>query len=105
MGPVVDEVIGSDMVRLFGTQPDAGAVVQLQAPSLRLTDRHLQPLAPPQPLILLFELLVPAELITTTQLFPVRPFLWLIRGDYRPWRGRLSDSFRLPSRSVGLDRA
>ena len=46
--PVMDEVVGPDMVRPIGAQPDAGAVVEPQTPSLGLFLGHLQPLAPPQ---------------------------------------------------------
>ena len=44
------EVIGPDVVRPLGTQPDARAVVEPQTTPLRLTRGHLQPLEPPQPL-------------------------------------------------------
>ena len=50
MGLMMDEVIGPDVVRPLGTQPDAGAVVQPQTVPLRLFLGHLQPLAPPQAL-------------------------------------------------------
>ena len=50
VGPVMHEVIGPDMVRPLGAQPDAGTVVQPQTSPLRLFAGHLQPLAPPQAL-------------------------------------------------------
>ena len=34
MGPVMDEVVETDMVGLHGAQPDAGAVVEPQTPRL-----------------------------------------------------------------------
>ena len=51
VSPVMDEVIGPDMVRLLEAQPDAGAIVQPQTSPLRLADGHLQHLAPSQPLV------------------------------------------------------
>ena len=50
MGPVMHEVIGPDMVRPLGAQPDAGSVVEPEPAPLRLLAGHLQPLAPPQAL-------------------------------------------------------
>ena len=47
MGAVMEEVVGPDMVRPLGTQPDAGAVVQPERAPLRLLGEHLQSLAPP----------------------------------------------------------
>ena len=44
------EVVGPDVVRPLGTQPDAGAVVQPEPTPLRLFAGHLQPLASPQAL-------------------------------------------------------
>ena len=42
----MDEVVGPDVVRPLGAQPDAGAVAQPQTAPLRLFLGHLQPLAP-----------------------------------------------------------
>ncbi len=50
MGPVMNEVVGRDMVRVLGAQPDTGSVVQPQTSPLRVFAGHLQPLAPPQAL-------------------------------------------------------
>ena len=46
----MDEVVGPDVIRPLGTQPDAGAVIEPETASLRLFLGHLQPLAPPQAL-------------------------------------------------------
>ena len=43
MGPVMNEVVGPDMVRALGAQPDTGSVVQPQTSPLRLFAGHLQP--------------------------------------------------------------
>jgi len=45
--PVLDEVVGPDMVGPLRPQPDAGAVRQPQPATLWLALRHLQPLATP----------------------------------------------------------
>ena len=50
MGAVLNKVVGPDVIAVFGSQPDAGAVVQPEPPALRLPGRNLQPLAPPDPL-------------------------------------------------------
>ena len=49
MGSVLDEVVGPDMVRIFGTKPDAGPIGKPQTPALWLLSRNLQSLASPQP--------------------------------------------------------
>ena len=48
--PVMHEVIGPDVIRPLGAQPDAGAVIEPKPAPLRLFLGHLQPLAPPQAL-------------------------------------------------------
>jgi hypothetical protein len=50
MGPVLDEVVGPDVIAVLGPEPDAGAVVEPEASTLRLPGRNLQPLASPDPL-------------------------------------------------------
>ena len=50
VGSVLDEVVGPDMIAVLGPEADAGAVVQPQAATLRLSGRNLQPLASPDPL-------------------------------------------------------
>ena len=50
VGPVIDEVIGPDMVPPLRAQPDALAIVQPKASPVFLANRHLQPLASPQTL-------------------------------------------------------
>ncbi len=46
----MDEVVGPDVIRPLGAQPDAGAVIEPKPAPLRLLAGHLQPLAPPQAL-------------------------------------------------------
>ena len=48
--PVLDEVVGPDVVRPLRPQPDAGSVIEPKPALLRLFPWHLQPLAPPDPL-------------------------------------------------------
>jgi hypothetical protein len=50
MGAVLDEVVGPDVVRTLGPQPEAGAVRQPEPAALGLLGRDLQPLAAPDPL-------------------------------------------------------
>src|ERR671912_2609987 len=50
MGAILHKVIAPDVVRLFGSQPDTGSVVEPQTPSLGLFGRHFQPLPSPDPL-------------------------------------------------------
>ena len=50
MGAVLDEVVGPDVVRALGPQPDAGAVRQPEPATLGLLRRNLEPLAAPDPL-------------------------------------------------------
>jgi hypothetical protein len=50
MGAVLDEVVGPDVVRVFGPQPQAGPVRQPEPPALGLPLRDLQPLTSPDPL-------------------------------------------------------
>src|SRR5215217_8554060 len=50
MRPVLDEVIGPDVVAVLRSQPDAGAVRQPQATSLGLLGWDLQALLAPDPL-------------------------------------------------------
>jgi hypothetical protein len=50
MGAVLDEVVGPDVVRALGPQPQAGPVRQPEPAALGLLLRHLQPLASPDPL-------------------------------------------------------
>ena len=50
VGPVLDEVVGPDVVRVLRPQTDARSVVQPEPALLRLPGRHLQPLPPPDPL-------------------------------------------------------
>ena len=49
-GAILDKVIRPHVVAVFGPKPDAGAVVEPQAASLRLLGWHLEPLAAPDPL-------------------------------------------------------
>lgn len=46
---VLNEVIGSDMVRTLWPQPDAGTIVEPQPPALRLLLRNTKALPPPDP--------------------------------------------------------
>jgi hypothetical protein len=50
VGAVLDEVVGPDMIAVLGSEPDAGAVSQPEATTLRLPGGNLQPLASPDPL-------------------------------------------------------
>jgi hypothetical protein len=50
MGAVLDEVVGPDVVRALGSEPDAGSVRQPEPPALGLLLGHLQPLSAPDPL-------------------------------------------------------
>jgi hypothetical protein len=50
MGAILDEVVGPDVVAVFGPEADAGAVVQPQTAPLWLPGWDLQPLASPDPL-------------------------------------------------------
>jgi hypothetical protein len=50
MRAVLDEVVGPDVIGAFWPQPNAGAIGQPQTPASGLFGRHLQPLAPPDPL-------------------------------------------------------
>src|SRR5690554_3476823 len=43
VGPALNEVIGPDMVGVFGPKPDARSVIQPEATSLRLLLGNLQP--------------------------------------------------------------
>ena len=47
---ILDEVVGPDVVRVFGPQPEAGPVRQPEPATLGLLGWDLQPLAPPDPL-------------------------------------------------------
>jgi hypothetical protein len=47
MGAVLDEVVGPDVVRVFGAQAEAGAVREPEPSPLGLLGRDLQPLAAP----------------------------------------------------------
>lgn len=44
MRTVFEDVVGPNVVGMFGTPPNTGAVVQPEAPALGLLDRHLQTL-------------------------------------------------------------
>ncbi|OCX66879.1 hypothetical protein BFP70_04205 [Thioclava sp. SK-1] len=48
--PVLDEIIGPDLVRPFSPQPHAGAIRQPKPPAFLLFLRHFKPFAPPNPL-------------------------------------------------------
>ncbi len=50
MGPVLDEVVGPDMVGPARPQPDTGAVIEPETAPLGLLPGDLQPLPPPDPL-------------------------------------------------------
>jgi hypothetical protein len=50
VGSVLDEVVGPDVVRALGAEPDAGAAREPEPAALGLPLRDLQPLAPPDPL-------------------------------------------------------
>ena len=47
MGPVLDEVVGPDMVGPARLRPDAGAVIEPETAPLGLLPGDLQPLPPP----------------------------------------------------------
>ncbi len=49
MGAILDEVVGPDMVGIFGPQANTGSVVEPEPPALGLLVRNLQPLASPDP--------------------------------------------------------
>jgi hypothetical protein len=50
MRPILDEVVGPDVVRPLRSEPDAGAVCQPQSPFLGLLGWHLEPFPAPDPL-------------------------------------------------------
>jgi hypothetical protein len=50
MGSALDEVVGPDVVRALGAQPDAGPAREPEPAALGLPGRDLEPLAPPDPL-------------------------------------------------------
>jgi hypothetical protein len=50
MRAVLDKVIGPDVIAVFGSEPDAGAVGEPEPTALRLFVWNLQPLASPDPL-------------------------------------------------------
>src|SRR3954468_5839 len=50
VGAVLDEVVGPDVVRALGSEPDAGSVRQPEPPALGLLPRDLKPFPPPEPL-------------------------------------------------------
>ena len=50
MGAILDEVVGPDVVRALGPEPDAGSVRQPEPPALGLLLGDFQSLAPPDPL-------------------------------------------------------
>ena len=50
VGPILDEIVGPDVVAVLRPEPDAGAVIEPQTAPLRLAGWDLQPLAPPDPL-------------------------------------------------------
>src|SRR4028119_2387014 len=50
MGVIFDEVVGPDVVWVFGSQPNAGPVRQPEPATLGLLLGDLQPLASPDPL-------------------------------------------------------
>src|SRR5215218_2409855 len=49
MGPVLDKVVGPDVIGVRGPQPDTGSVRQPQPPALGLLRGYLEPLAAPDP--------------------------------------------------------
>lgn len=51
ISPVLEEVIGSDMVRILWPEADARPLIQLQVALLRLLGWNIQPLAPPGALL------------------------------------------------------
>ena len=53
VSPVMDEVIGPDMIGTLWPETDAGPVIQPQSPLLWLLLRYFKPLTPPDPLRLL----------------------------------------------------
>ncbi len=62
VGPVLDEIIGPDMVGMFGPQPNAGAIVQPKPALPCLFLRDLKPFPPPDPLDALV-IYVPASIV------------------------------------------
>lgn len=50
MGPILDEVIGPDMVRAFRSEPDAGPVIQPRPGPLCLFLWDFEPFLSPDPL-------------------------------------------------------
>ena len=50
MRPVLDEVVGPDMVGPLRPEPEAGPVIEPEAALFRVFSRHFQPLPPPDPL-------------------------------------------------------
>jgi hypothetical protein len=50
MGPILDEVVGPDVIAVLGPQPDAGSVREPEPPAFGLLPGDLQPLTPPDPL-------------------------------------------------------
>ena len=49
MSPVFDKVVRPDVVGIFGTQANAGSVVEPKTPALGLFGRYFQPLTSPDP--------------------------------------------------------
>jgi hypothetical protein len=50
MGPILDEVVGPDVIAVLGPEADAGSVRQPEPSSFGLLLGNLQPLASPDPL-------------------------------------------------------
>ena len=62
VSPVMDEVIGPDMIGTLWPETDAGPVIQPQSPLLWLLLRYFKPLTPPDPLHALM-IYMPAGLV------------------------------------------
>jgi hypothetical protein len=50
VGPVLDEIVGPDVVRVLRPQPGAGSVVEPETALLGLPGRNFEPLPSPEPL-------------------------------------------------------
>jgi len=70
MGSVLYKVIGPDMVGMFGSQPNAGAVVQPKPALLCLFLRDFKPFPPPDPLDTLV-IYVPASIVQQARDHPI----------------------------------
>lgn len=70
MGPILNEVIGPDMVGMFGPPLNAGAVVQPKPALLCMFPRAFRPFPPPYPFDALV-VYVPASIVQKARDHPI----------------------------------